>query len=159
MYYIVFAHPWSGHVSNVFVCATAFSPVFTGEPCLMFTASSCCSNLSNWKWKLHNSLLSTYIPNYTCIYRIMCETFSSYNASVIKICNINWINHKKMLARTLFMKCKCVLKKIMTTSNDYYVCVRLVRALSENRSVWLSLILCPTLQNSQHKFGRPQSLW
>lgn len=28
-----------------------------------------------------------------------------------------------MLANTLFIKCKCVFKKITTTSIDYYMCV------------------------------------
>lgn len=62
---------------------------------------------------------------------------------------------KKMLANTRFMKCKCVLKKITTSSNDYYYVLCLVRTLSENRSVQLSLILYPALQNGQHKFHRP----
>lgn len=141
-YYFVFIHPWSGHVSNVVLCATAFSPIFTGEPCSMFTmnnaACSCCSNLSNRKWKLHNSFLSTYIH----VYRIMCETFSSYNASTIKICNIDWINHKKkMLVNTLFIKCNCVFKKITTTSNDYYVCVFGARAFWKSIGVVVPYIM------------------
>jgi len=61
-----------------------------------------------------------------------------------------------MLANTRFMRCKCVLKNITTSSDDYYyvLCAFGAHAF-RNRSVRLSLILYPALQNGQHKFDRP----